>query len=99
MIHCCFTGPLATVLFSGTFEQSYIPHAVAYIACLGDQAARCEEPDNYTQPQVTSTHTYDQTIIPNTSIVISEMCWRRRHRFDPPRIVFLKLDYDLTCIT
>ncbi|XP_077295947.1 alkaline phosphatase-like [Arctopsyche grandis] len=48
-------GPLATVLFSGTFEQSYIPHAVAYIACLGDQAARCDEPDNYTQPQMAAT--------------------------------------------
>ncbi|XP_069689288.1 alkaline phosphatase-like isoform X2 [Periplaneta americana] len=34
-------GPLASVLFSGTFDQSYIPHAIAYIACLGEYAKRC----------------------------------------------------------
>ncbi|XP_067004529.1 alkaline phosphatase [Anabrus simplex] len=35
-------GPLATKLFSGSVDQSYIPHAIAYIACLGEYTSRCE---------------------------------------------------------
>lgn len=35
------SGPLVNILFSGTFDQSYIPHAIAYIACLGEYAKRC----------------------------------------------------------
>ncbi|KAG8042736.1 hypothetical protein G9C98_005376 [Cotesia typhae] len=35
------TGPLAGVLFSGTVDQSYIPHAIAYAGCLGRYASRC----------------------------------------------------------
>ncbi|RLU24078.1 hypothetical protein DMN91_004287 [Ooceraea biroi] len=34
-------GPLATTLFSGSVDQSYIPHAIAYAACLGHHASRC----------------------------------------------------------
>ncbi|XP_066581902.1 alkaline phosphatase-like [Prorops nasuta] len=34
-------GPLATVLFSGSVDQSYIPHAIAYASCLGHHASRC----------------------------------------------------------
>ncbi|PNF19205.1 hypothetical protein B7P43_G09519 [Cryptotermes secundus] len=34
-------GPLSSLLFSGTFDQSYIPHAIAYVACLGEYAKRC----------------------------------------------------------
>lgn len=42
-------GPLATTLFTGTMDQSYIPHAIAYIACLGEHNKRCTGgPDNYT---------------------------------------------------
>ncbi|XP_039289918.1 alkaline phosphatase, tissue-nonspecific isozyme [Nilaparvata lugens] len=41
-------GPLASVLFSGTVDQSYIPHAIAYIACLGEYSQRCVE--NQTRP-------------------------------------------------
>lgn len=42
-------GPLATTLFTGTMDQSYIPHAIAYIACLGEHNKRCSGgPDNYT---------------------------------------------------
>ncbi|XP_044739893.1 alkaline phosphatase-like [Chrysoperla carnea] len=39
-------GPLATTLFTGTFDQSYIPHAIAYTACLGDFAQRCSASNN-----------------------------------------------------
>lgn len=42
-------GPLATTLFSGTVDQSYIPHAIAYIACLGPHKARCTAAENTTQ--------------------------------------------------
>lgn len=34
-------GPLAAALFSGSVDQSYIPHAIAYAACLGHHASRC----------------------------------------------------------
>lgn len=34
------TGPLAN-LFSGSFDQTYIPHAIAYIACLDYFKERC----------------------------------------------------------
>ncbi|XP_054280459.1 alkaline phosphatase-like [Macrosteles quadrilineatus] len=43
-------GPMALQLFSGTVDQSYIPHAIAYAACLGPYTARCTgrhlDPDN-----------------------------------------------------
>ncbi|KAK9880317.1 hypothetical protein WA026_010196 [Henosepilachna vigintioctopunctata] len=45
-------GPLATTLFTGTFDQSYIPHAIAYSACLGEHRLRCQGLDNYTAPLV-----------------------------------------------
>ncbi|XP_049820469.1 alkaline phosphatase-like [Aethina tumida] len=47
-------GPLATTLFTGTFDQSYIPHAIAYSGCLGEHRLRCQGLDNYTAPQVTT---------------------------------------------
>lgn len=34
-------GPLANILFSGSIDQSYIPHAIAYAACMGRHASRC----------------------------------------------------------
>ncbi|KAI4458405.1 alkaline phosphatase [Holotrichia oblita] len=46
-------GPLATTLFAGTFDQSYIPHAIAYSACLGEHRLRCQGLDNYTSPLTT----------------------------------------------
>lgn len=45
-------GPLATTLFAGTFDQSYIPHAIAYSACIGEYTQRCNGIDNYSVPQV-----------------------------------------------
>ncbi|XP_054280636.1 alkaline phosphatase-like [Macrosteles quadrilineatus] len=45
-------GPLARDLFSGIVDQSYIPHAIAFIACLGEHSKRCTSgPDNYTEPK------------------------------------------------
>lgn len=45
---------MATILFAGVVEQSYIPHAIAYAACLAHHAKRCQEKPsfNYTQPPV-----------------------------------------------
>uniref|UniRef100_A0A2A4ITJ3 alkaline phosphatase n=1 Tax=Heliothis virescens TaxID=7102 RepID=A0A2A4ITJ3_HELVI len=43
-------GPMATILFAGVVEQSYIPHAIAYAACIGHQSRRCQEKVNFTQP-------------------------------------------------
>ena len=31
-------------LFSGTIEQTYIAHAIAYAACIGSEANSCEQP-------------------------------------------------------
>lgn len=38
-------------LIKGTFDQSYIPHAIAYSACIGEYSQRCNGIDNYTVPQ------------------------------------------------
>lgn len=35
------TGPLSSLLFTGTVDQSYIPHAIAYIACYAEYKQRC----------------------------------------------------------
>lgn len=44
---------MATVLFAGVVEQSYIPHAIAYAACLAHQSHRCHENMlNLTKPEV-----------------------------------------------
>ncbi|XP_052122782.1 uncharacterized protein LOC127749287 [Frankliniella occidentalis] len=44
-------GPLAAALLGGSMDQTYIPHAIAYIACLVDFAERCRSgKDNYTAP-------------------------------------------------
>ncbi|KAI5728856.1 hypothetical protein M8J77_022309 [Diaphorina citri] len=47
------SGPLASVLLTGTMDQSYIPHAIAYIACIGEYRERC----NGTRTHNTSTTT------------------------------------------
>ncbi|GBP57167.1 Alkaline phosphatase, tissue-nonspecific isozyme [Eumeta japonica] len=44
-------GPMATILFAGVVEQSYIPHAIAYAACLAHQGRRCQVKANSTQAQ------------------------------------------------
>ena len=36
-------GP-GSYLFSGTVEQTYIPHAIAYAACISDDISHCEKP-------------------------------------------------------
>lgn len=40
-------GPrgVTQALFSGTFDQSYVPHAIAYVACLAEYAERCRRED------------------------------------------------------
>ncbi|CAB3226950.1 unnamed protein product [Arctia plantaginis] len=45
-------GPMATILFTGVIEQSYIPHAIAYAACIAHQSRRCQEKKNFTQAPV-----------------------------------------------
>ena len=48
-----FKGPLASSIITGVMDQSYIPHAIAYAACLGEHAQRCSGGiDNYTTGQV-----------------------------------------------
>lgn len=57
-------GPLATILFTGTFDQSYIPHAIAYSACLGEFAQRC---NSYSQSEPSGNNSVDN----NNQICIS----------------------------
>lgn len=40
-------GPpgITQALFSGTFDQSFVPHAIAYVACLAEHAERCRRQD------------------------------------------------------
>ncbi|XP_076036410.1 uncharacterized protein LOC143022195 [Oratosquilla oratoria] len=37
------TGP-SSYLFSGTVEQTYVAHAIAYASCMGDDSVHCEKP-------------------------------------------------------
>ncbi|XP_050306488.1 alkaline phosphatase-like [Anthonomus grandis grandis] len=69
-------GPLATTLFAGTFDQSYIPHAIAYSACIGEHRLRCKGLDNYahppvqncTNPEVTSNSVHGQPLVVASSV-------------------------------
>lgn len=47
-------GPLASVVFKGVVEQSYVPHAIAYVLCLGEYSKRCRTLNQTSarQPQV-----------------------------------------------
>nr|AVD96954.1 ALP-5 [Nilaparvata lugens] len=37
------SGPLASHLFTATIDQSFIPHAMAYSACIGPYKQRCQQ--------------------------------------------------------
>ena len=41
-VFCFASGPFAH-LFTGVFEQNYIPHAIKYISCLGEGLNYCNE--------------------------------------------------------
>lgn len=36
-------GPLSTLLFAGTVDQTYIPQAIAYVLCISIHADRCSK--------------------------------------------------------
>lgn len=68
-------GPLATTLFTGTFDQSYIPHAIAYSACLGEHAQRCQGIDNYTAcivPEVSSVSAAGAPVVIASSVMADD---------------------------
>ncbi|KAF5289631.1 hypothetical protein FQA39_LY14989 [Lamprigera yunnana] len=68
-------GPLATILFTGTFDQSYIPHAIAYSACLGEHAQRCQGVDNYTAcivPEVSSVSAAGAPVVIASSVMADD---------------------------
>lgn len=37
-------GPLSNILFSGSLDQTFIPHAIAFAMCLFDHQERCQRP-------------------------------------------------------
>lgn len=49
-------GALSTLLFSGTVDQTYIPHAISYALCISIHADRCKVDTDFGQleglPQV-----------------------------------------------
>ncbi|MBN3315750.1 PPBT protein, partial [Atractosteus spatula] len=47
-------GPMAH-LFHGVQEQNYIPHALAYAACLGENLGHCLSPSSTTEQDVMNT--------------------------------------------
>ncbi|CAH2047067.1 unnamed protein product, partial [Iphiclides podalirius] len=68
-------GPMATILFTGVVEQSYIPHAIAYAACLAHQSQRCininatetqRKTKSCTTPDFSSVSTAEETRIDGT---------------------------------
>uniref|UniRef100_A0A8D8YZV5 alkaline phosphatase n=1 Tax=Cacopsylla melanoneura TaxID=428564 RepID=A0A8D8YZV5_9HEMI len=66
------SGPLASVLLTGTMDQSYIPHALAYIACLGEYRERCNGTRTHnlsTSPtfNISKATTPPACIVPNNS--------------------------------
>lgn len=36
-------GPMANLLFTGTFDQTYLSHAIAFSMCLFQYSSRCDE--------------------------------------------------------
>ncbi|PSN50061.1 hypothetical protein C0J52_04213, partial [Blattella germanica] len=66
------SGPLANILFSGTFDQSYIPHAIAYIACLGEYAKRCSMFSNSNSEPTITNSSLSCPAAPAVSAVMSD---------------------------
>lgn len=77
---------------SGTFDQSYIPHAIAYSACLGEHRLRCQGLDHYvptsgqncSHSEVSGNAVNGQPVAVASSVmaddghrVVSSGCWRK----------------------
>lgn len=45
-------GPLANILFSGSMDQTFIPHAIAFAMCLFDYQDRCHSQVNVHKPEM-----------------------------------------------
>ncbi|XP_036147815.1 alkaline phosphatase isoform X2 [Monomorium pharaonis] len=79
-------GPLANALFSGSVDQSYIPHAIAYAACLAHHASRCSRDSN----NVNASDTMNTAPIscpsaePNSAAISSDVM-NDRMRNPPPK--------------
>lgn len=43
-------GSLANILFGGTMDQTYIPHAIAFAMCLFDYKERCQPVEHKAEP-------------------------------------------------
>lgn len=42
-------GAMSNLLFSGTFDQTYVPHAIAYAMCIFEFKSRCHRNNAYIQ--------------------------------------------------
>ncbi|KAB7504981.1 hypothetical protein Anas_01202, partial [Armadillidium nasatum] len=60
-------GP-GSYLFSGTIEQSYIPHALAFAACMSPDSTHCEQPhsDDASAPAAIPRPLYPRKEDPNS---------------------------------
>lgn len=81
-------GPLAATLFSGSVDQSYIPHAIAYAACLGHHASRCsrDPPDNAnTSDTMNAAPISCPSAEPNSAAISSDVMNDERARNPPTK--------------
>lgn len=77
-IFLCWSGPMALQLFSGTVDQSYIPHAIAYAACIGPYTARCSNHHPDTENGVIMISKFKNFNATNKSQILSTQhsaCW------------------------
>ncbi|XP_033309172.1 alkaline phosphatase, tissue-nonspecific isozyme-like [Bombus bifarius] len=65
-------GPLANVLFSGSVDQSYIPHAISYASCLGHHASRCSR-DSISSNDTMSAPISCPSAEPNSAAISSDV--------------------------
>lgn len=62
-------GPLSSTLFTGTFDQTYIPQAISYALCISIHSERCnreEEKNNENHDELTDS--FNENLNSNTWI-------------------------------
>lgn len=57
------------MLFSGSVDQSYIPHAIAYASCIGHHANRCTHDSSINNNNI---NVINDTIMPSISCPSAE---------------------------
>lgn len=105
-----FTTNSNIIVFIGTFDQSYIPHAIAYSACLGEHRLRCQGLDNYTgaplvphsgncaQQEITSVAHSGQPIVIASSVMSDDGLLRVKSSSDAVVLEMFELTVVVTIV-